>query len=753
MERPEDILEELEKDQEEHLLDTTVEEALNLQVADEEALEAVEKVAHVAQSSLRRLQQVVKEKDELIVVLQEAVSAAHKAALDQHESDQNDLGLLHQLLLTQEDRSVQGITYALQTVVSQQPLSGNSLAGQVARLFDQYLHEISIKHEQETEDLQRSVAMLHNRCQELEESLDHEKRKAKCYLNAQLDEKVAVYSNKLLKSQDLVEELKRQLSKVCLETHVCCVVHSLSKLLAALPLRCADVMLHPCLFKDEKEEQLGVYDNTVRELERLLEEEKDRESNLSLEHERICEEARRSLGQVSSFGQQLQKLKDQTFKFKRQEHEHEHQVRELLEKVTGQKDLIHKLSIQLAALRKKSNIMKPPPEFKEAETAHETQNLQDSLSELRAHISFLERELREARKENSDDSIITYSEDIIVKEETRLPMGLVPPQIVQRLEDTDKLTRKVEILQKNLKATRRELLKRENDMSMATASVQQLRQELRNSKEMIEQLREKKRKMMDSVKKRPTDNVRLKGLLENIEALEMENAVLKHEVMVQKNRRIANLERELRRVQGLDLLIDGKQHSCSRAVKFSDESTAEKVKKNMEDIIANKESMILELKFEADQATWKLAQVEKRFSILYGALECKKIELNAPAADSLLDNIFSSGSGELSISALNLLREKVLHLRGFSRSGSRERELQDLAEAMIKVVEKLNSENEKLKQSCEDTVKHMEKNRKLRKVMHDLQNNDTGKVAGNSEHLMETGIISGRTYLARETLL
>ncbi|KAL3681053.1 hypothetical protein R1sor_024009 [Riccia sorocarpa] len=71
-------------------------------------------VAHVVQSSLRRLQQLVKEKDKLIVVLQEAVSAAHKVTLDQHESDQNDCGLLHQLLLIQEDRSVQGIKDALQ---------------------------------------------------------------------------------------------------------------------------------------------------------------------------------------------------------------------------------------------------------------------------------------------------------------------------------------------------------------------------------------------------------------------------------------------------------------------------------------------------------------------------------------------------------------------------------------------------------------------------------------------------------------
>ncbi|KAL2621022.1 hypothetical protein R1flu_001227 [Riccia fluitans] len=708
MERVGAILDELEKDQEELPLDMTVEEALNLQVADEEALEAVEKVAHVAQSSVRRLQQVVKEKDELIVVLQEAVSSAHKTALDQHENDQNDLGLLYQLLLNQEDRSVQAITDALQSVVSQQPFSGNSLAGQVARLFDQYLHEISIQHEQEIEDLQRSVAMLHNRCEELEESLDHEKRNAKSYLSAQLDEKEAVSLNKLKESKDLVEELKRQLN--------------------------------------EKEEQLRVYDNTVQQLERLLEEEKERESNLSLEHERMCEETRRSLGQVSNVGQQLQKLKDQTSKIQKQEHEHEYQLRDLRDKVTGQKALIHKLSVQLATMRKKSKIVKLPTELKEAELDHEaqkqTQSLQDSIEKLTAQILLLEREPQEAKKENKDNSVISYSEDILVKDETRIPMGLVQPQRWNRLEDHDKLTRKVETLRRNLRVTRQEMQRREKDMSMSGATIDQLRQELRKSKELIEQLREKKRKMMDIVKKRPTDNVRLKGLLENIEMLEMENAVLKHEAMVQKNRRIATLEKELKRAQGLDLLVDGKQHSCSRAMKMSDEGTAEKVKKEMEDIVANKESMILELKFEADQATWKLAQVEKRFSILFGALECKKIEINSPVADTLLENIFSSDFRELSVPALTLLREKVLHQRGFSRSGSRERELQDLLDALIKVVEKLNAENEKLKQSCEDTVKHMVRNRKLRKVMHDKQN-DTGKVAGSSENTLETGIVSG----------
>ncbi|BBN14719.1 hypothetical protein MPTK1_6g13890 [Marchantia polymorpha subsp. ruderalis] len=718
MENLEAILDDFEHLEEEGRADAQadlmVEEALNLQQADEEALEAVEKVAHVAQSSLRRLQQVVKEKDELISVLQDAVGSSYKKALDQQESDQHDLELLHQLLLAQEDRSIEAITDALQTVIRQQPSSGNSLAVQIARLFDQYLHEISIKHEQETEDLQRSLAMFHNRCQELEDSLDHEKRTTKSYFHAQLDEKTVKYMNtksQLEKSEELVEDLKRELKA--------------------------------------KDEQLRTYENSVRELERLLEEERAREQDLASEHERICTETRRSLGQVSNVGQQLQKLKEETHKYQQQGQQTEFQFRTLQDKVAAQKALIHKLAVQLAALRKKTKVLKPPPaeitttEGRQ-ETRKQTQILQNCIEKLSAQILELEKELREVKKE-SDDPAFEITHDITVTDETRIltplslaekSLGLVQRETMNKLQAHEKLTKTIEQLQRRLKAAKLELKKRDNDMSVSGATIEQLRFELRKSKETVEQLQEKKRKKMESGKKKPTDCVRMKGLLENIEMLDMENTLLKHEVMVQKNRRIAKLERDLKRAQGLDLIADGTQLGCSKAMIIADENAWEKAKKDLEDTIVSKDSLILELRFEVDQATWKLGQVEKRFNILFGALDCQKIELNAPVADTLLENIFSSDTGQLSVPALSLLREKVLSQRGFLRSGSRERELEDLVTALMKVVEKLNSENEALKLTCEDTVKQMEKNKKLRKVVNELQS-QIGKVGGSSQDVAD----------------
>lgn len=53
----------------------------------------------VVQSSIKRLQQVVKEKEDIIVTLQNAVSEAYQAALQEQAHDQAQLEALHEVFL------------------------------------------------------------------------------------------------------------------------------------------------------------------------------------------------------------------------------------------------------------------------------------------------------------------------------------------------------------------------------------------------------------------------------------------------------------------------------------------------------------------------------------------------------------------------------------------------------------------------------------------------------------------------------
>jgi hypothetical protein len=63
----------------------------------------VYQVANVAQTSLKRLQRVVKEKDELILALQEASASAYTNVVRQKQRDQDCLEKLHKMFLTRED--------------------------------------------------------------------------------------------------------------------------------------------------------------------------------------------------------------------------------------------------------------------------------------------------------------------------------------------------------------------------------------------------------------------------------------------------------------------------------------------------------------------------------------------------------------------------------------------------------------------------------------------------------------------------
>lgn len=75
-----------------------------------------QQVATVAQSSIRRLQMVVKEKEEAILSLQNAVSAAYQAALQEQAHNQAQLEALHAVLSVHGEHSIEHMHQSLQVV-------------------------------------------------------------------------------------------------------------------------------------------------------------------------------------------------------------------------------------------------------------------------------------------------------------------------------------------------------------------------------------------------------------------------------------------------------------------------------------------------------------------------------------------------------------------------------------------------------------------------------------------------------------
>ncbi|CAM6109663.1 unnamed protein product [Calypogeia fissa] len=691
--------------------------------AEQESNEAYE-VAHVAQSSLKRLHHVVKEKDELIMALQDAVASAYRDAMAQQERDQKGLEQLHQTFLIREGQTCLDVTNSLQQLER-----GDGLAAQTAKLFDQYLHELSAQHDDHNKELERNLASWRSRCEELETGLEHEKQHWQSHLSTKLTDTVLDWEqvkDELQISQGMVTKLKEML--------------------------------------EEKDEQLGIYRESVETLESLLDEEKDRQTELAQGYQQMTVDTRQTLSKVSAVNKQLRMLKSDTSKYQMQGNTSDLEVKQLQRKVDQLNGTNHKMAVELAAHRRSSKRSKES-ECKGCETLVETQKqvqlLRGCISPLVAQILELKERLNitgsdgnqscNVAPKNLEDT--TGLEDCIQelvpesnsdtqtdqnkgmsKKDAQLTshqlcsidsprtfvestMRLVENETMKKLEGHANISRRTEFLQRKLDTCKQAMEKGEREISRFGATVEHLKCELRKSQVTNRELEAKLKRRVEKRKQNPTDCMRIKGLLGNIEMLEMESTLLKHEVMVQKEGRIGRLEKELQKVRASQVRPQQENSDDTKTSEAS--STWEKKISDLESTIASKDSLILELRFEVDQVTWKLDQVGKRFDILFGALDCKKVEFDSPIADSILENIFSSE--KLNSPALKLLKEKVLTRRGYYRSGSREKELEGLVEDLVKVVEKVGCDNEKLRSTCEDTVKHMEKNKELRKMVEDLQ--------------------------------
>lgn len=171
----------------------------------------------------------------------------------------------------------------------------------------------------------------------------------------------------------------------------------------------------------------------------------------------------------------------------------------------------------------------------------------------------------------------------------------------------------------------------------------------------------------------------------------------------------------------------------------------------MEDSInTNKENEVLQLKFDRDQALWKLGQLERRMHILFEATfqDCKKIEVTCEYFIPPTTPPHAFAGRKLIIqdpNAISLMQDfnrKVLPMGSLPR----EKELECLVEGLLRVVEKNCLKIVNLQEACNDTIKHIERGKQLQQQMDEfrkkLWNNDECCQSGLMHHKVIEGLIS-----------
>lgn len=163
--------------------------------------------------------------------------------------------------------------------------------------------------------------------------------------------------------------------------------------------------------------------------------------------------------------------------------------------------------------------------------------------------------------------------------------------------------------------------------------------------------------------------------------------------------------------------------------------------------IPEREAESIQLKFEREQALWKLGQLERRFNILFGAQlnnhSHKKHTCDYFIPPTIPPHAFAGRKLLVAEpNALTLMREFAN--KGLKAGTSpREKELEALVEALLRVVEKQRVEIEDLKKSCHNTIQHMEHNKELRHKVDALQaalrNKDDCCKPSHSPHEMIAG--------------
>lgn len=142
-------------------------------------------------------------------------------------------------------------------------------------------------------------------------------------------------------------------------------------------------------------------------------------------------------------------------------------------------------------------------------------------------------------------------------------------------------------------------------------------------------------------------------------------------------------------------------------------------------ILAEEETEALQLKFEREQALWKLGQLQRRFNILFHA----QVD-DRPLRKHTCEYFIAPTNPPHTFAGRTLVvtEANALALMGdFANKGlrpgisSRERELEGLVEALLRVVEKKHIEVQQLKQASFDNIQHMERCKELQQEVDGLQ--------------------------------
>jgi hypothetical protein len=280
-------------------------------------------------------------------------------------------------------------------------------------------------------------------------------------------------------------------------------------------------------------------------------------------------------------------------------------------------------------------------------------------------------------------------------------------------ESHEILGRKVHALQKKLLQCRQEL----KESAETQLHNERIIQQLKDAAARKRCLADKKRKAAGVKEHGPSaDCVKIKELLESLDQVEGDNTRLQSSIMVDQQTTIKRLEKEVMKLKQMCWEL-GKDSADCDLHGFS--------LPEMDTAITAHESATIQLKFERDQALWKLGQLEQRFNILFGAQlqdhSHKKHTCDYFIPDATPPHAFAGRKLLVAEpNALCLMRDSVN--KGLKTGTvSREKELEGLVESLLRVVEKQRVEIEHLKQACHNTIQHMEQNRSLRSKVEELQ--------------------------------
>ncbi|KAG0576562.1 hypothetical protein KC19_5G089700 [Ceratodon purpureus] len=179
----------------------------------------------IAQSSIKRLQMVVKEKEDIIVTLQNAVSEAYEAALQEQAQNQAQLEALHEVFLANaggQNRSTSAakLHKALQALARKGPDPKSSISGTstvikaVARLMDDHLEQLASSHENEMQELNKSLESYKNRNQLLETQLADVRTQHQIHINNIVEEVRKQIPDDEHQRRSEIEKYQNQLSRL-----------------------------------------------------------------------------------------------------------------------------------------------------------------------------------------------------------------------------------------------------------------------------------------------------------------------------------------------------------------------------------------------------------------------------------------------------------------------------------------------------------------------------------------------------------